>query len=170
MRPIVSVLTLLTLFFLFSANPTAAETASQKKEKNRIVVTADKLISENQGRNAEFSGNVRVTQGKTVIRANRLKVFFGSDGAGSESIEKIVARENVRIDFDDKEARSESAVYVIADRKLVLEGGNAQIKSGDNVIRGTKITLYRDEDRIQVEGGGPKRVEAVFYTQGDVLE
>lgn len=145
--------------------------ARSLSEDRKIHITADKLISDNDADYAEFIGNVRATQEDTVITADRLKIFVkknpgnkGAPGVGTESINKIIASGNVKINFDNKVAVTPQAVYNTETGVLVLSGDNSRIVSGKDSISGEKITIYRTTGRITVESGGEKRVEAVFYS------
>ncbi|MBW1745325.1 MAG: hypothetical protein JRJ25_02980 [Deltaproteobacteria bacterium] len=80
-------------------------------------------------------------------------------------MEKIVSSGNVIINFDDKVAVAEHAVYTSETGVLVLTGPNSKVTSGTNFVSGEKITFYRAEDRMTVESGIEKRVEAVFYSK-----
>ena len=142
------------------------------KENKKIYITADKLIADSEARCAEFIGNVRAVQEDTVIIADRLKIFYkkvedSNKGLTSseESIEKIVSSGNVKINFDDQVAVAQHAVYTSKTGIIVLTGPNSKITSGINFVSGEKITLYRAENRITVESGKKKRVEAVFYSE-----
>ena len=48
-------------------------------------------------------------------------------------------------------------------RVIAVMSGKAAATADYTDISGAKITLYRSQDRITVEGGGKKRVEAVFF-------
>ena len=146
-------------------------TARSLSENRKIHITADKLISDNKVDYAEFIGNVRATQEDTVITADRLKIFVrknpgntGDPGIGTESIKKIIASGNVKINFDNRVAVTPQAVYNTETGILILSGDNSKIVSGSDSISGEKITLYRTTGRITVESGEKKRVEAVFYS------
>jgi len=135
----------------------------------QMHITSDSMISNNKTNYAEFIGNVKVTQGTTVIVANRLKIFFENKldnqdnlGMNEESIKKIVANGNVTINFDNKVAVSEQAVYITQTKILVLTGANSKITSGKDSVSGEKITIYRDDGRINVESNDKEKVEAVF--------
>ncbi|MBU2521638.1 MAG: hypothetical protein KKD12_04805 [Proteobacteria bacterium] len=145
------------------------------KENKKIYITSDKMIAESEAKWAEFIGNVRAVQEDTVIIADRLKIFYkkvGNNGSISdeESIEKIVSSGNVKINFDDKVAVGQHAVYTSATGILVLTGPDSKVTSGTNSISGEKITFYRAEDRMTVESGIEKRVEAVFYSKEKEIE
>ena len=145
--------------------------ARSLSEDRKIHITADKLISDNKVDYAEFIGNVRVTQEDTVITADRLKIFVnknsdnkGASGVGTQSINKIIASGNVKINFDNKVAVTRQAVYNTETGVLILSGDNSRIISGKDSISGEKITLYRTTGRITVESSKEKRVEAVLYS------
>jgi lipopolysaccharide export system protein LptA len=166
----------LLLFFAFYAvaGDTSASGADAPEEV--IHVTSDRLYSDSSARYAEFLGNVRATQGTTVITADRLKVYYKSDlksvesqGPGEESIHKLESTGNVVIEFDNRVAKAEKAIYITESRILILTGPDASLTSGKNVITGEKITLYREDGRIQVESGDTGRVEALFYQKGKGL-
>ena len=150
--------------------PLDTDTHNLAKDQ-KIHITADKLISDNDADYAEFIGNVRATQEDTVITADRLKIFVKKNpdnkdapGVGTESINKIIASGNVKINFDNRVAVTPQAVYNIKTGILVLSGDNSRIVSGKDSISGEKITIYRTTGRITVESGSEKRVEAVFYS------
>ena len=137
----------------------------------KIHITSDRLISDTTDNYAEFIGNVRATQEKTVITADRLKIYYKrspdnkeNPTTPEESIQKIIASGNVTMEFNDKVAVAEQAVYSMETKILVLTGANTTIISGNNSISGEKITLHRADDRITVEGSDKKRVEATFYS------
>ena len=124
--------------------------ADDGKKPNKTHITADRLLVDSNAKHAEFIGTVRLTQGSTVITADRLKVFFASGpGTGEnlsstrESIKKIVAKGNVRIRLDDGVAETQQAEYLSETNTFILSGENSKVISGNNSISGSKITLYR---------------------------
>lgn len=168
------------MLLLFHPDCAFAGGKIQKQNKdegeNKIHITADRLVAEGNSNNAEFIGNVKAVQETTVITSDKLKIFYKkvSSGAkdnskGEESIKEIIASGNVKILFDDKIAETEQAVYTAENRVLVLNGPDSRITSGKNTISGSKITLFRDDGRVKVEGGANKRVEAFFEAGGKGL-
>jgi lipopolysaccharide export system protein LptA len=140
-------------------------------ENDKIRITADRLIAESETKHIEFVGNVKVTQGTSVITADRVKVFYhriSGNKAGSivgeKSIEKIIASGNINIQFENILAVSEQAVYTLDKKILVLTGPGSKISSKGNSVTGEKIILNRSNERITVEGGNQKRVEAILYS------
>jgi lipopolysaccharide export system protein LptA len=148
---------------------------SADPEAKKIHISAERLISNTADRNAEFIGNVRAKQGETLIIADRLKIFFsgGSEDESvspAQSLKKLVATGNVQIKFDNRLAVARQAVYITAQRMLILTGPGAMVTSGDNTITGETITFYRDDGRFTVEGGSHGRVNAVILPDESGLE
>lgn len=162
------------LVLLLAAAAAAAEAPRQPDliSKEPIRITADSLTADTANRTAEFSGHVEAVQGATVIRSDRLIIRYragraaeGSSAAPEGAIERIEAIGSVVIEMGNRVARSQRAVYEADDGTLVLTGPDTNVREGGNTIQGSRITLYRAEDRIKVEGEGQRRVEAVFFPQ-----
>ena len=171
----VAMITVLTIFN--AAADDKPRTLPNTAEKDKIYITANSLITESESGFAEFSGNVRAVQGKTVIIADRLKIFYRqgpkkkeNPTAAGTSIEKIVATGNVKITFDDKVAVTQQAVYLTETRVLILTGPNSKVTSNKDSISGDKITFNRVDGRIKVESGPGQRVKAVFSSGGKGLK
>lgn len=170
----------LTMFFCLMPLPCltthgVAGTDTPDPEAKKIHITAQRLISDTANNNAEFIGHVRASQGETLITADSLKIFFsGKSKAGeaspAQSLEKLVATGNVEIKFDNRLAVARQAVYITAQRMLILTGPGATVTSGDNTITGATITFYRADGRFTVEGGSNGRVKAVILPEGSGLE
>jgi len=144
------------------------------KANKKVYITSDHLLTDNAARTAEFTGNVRATQDQTVVTCRRLKVFYASEGAADQpdaaTLRKIEAYGNVVIETEDRVARTEEAHYTPADGLLVLIGEGSTVTSGENTVRGARITFNRNTDRITVERSPTQRVEAVFYSEGQGLQ
>lgn len=151
-----------------------AETAADD-DGQKIHVTAQRLVSDVNGKNAEFIGNVQARQGETEITADRLKLFFaGQSGpettSPEQSLERLVAMGNVEIKFDNRLAVARQAVYITAQRVLILSGPGATVTSGENTISGETITFYREDGRFTVDGGSDGRVTAIIVPEKAGLE
>jgi lipopolysaccharide export system protein LptA len=145
----------------------------KNSRNNQTYISADKLVTGNNTNSAEFTGNVRATQGETVITADRLKIFYIADKeknqpvTGQEAIQKIIASGTVTIRFGDVVAKTRRAVYTKQTRTIVLTGANSWIGDQKNSVAGSTITLYMDDKRISVSSGKSQRVKAVFQTAID---
>jgi lipopolysaccharide export system protein LptA len=171
----------LWLIFLFAGRPASAQSSAPQpaadKQSEKIHIVADLLTSDSETRFAEFIGNVRATQGNTVITSDRLKIFYSENPEGAKdpstaqsAIKKIVASGNVTISFDDRVATAREAVYDTQQNTLVLSGSPSTVKSGLDSIMGEKITYNRTDGRITVEKGQNSRVEAVFHSKEGGLQ
>ncbi len=142
------------------------------KPKDKIHIVADLLTSDSEAHSVEFVGNVRATQGDTVITSDRLKIFYSENtersknpSAAESAIKRIVATGNVEILFDNRIATAQEAIYDTRQNTLVLSGSPSKITSGPDSIMGEKITYNRADGRIMVEKGRGSRVEAVFHSK-----
>ena len=138
----------------------------------KIQIRSDSLVADNQSKVAEFIGNVKASQGDTVIESDRLKVYYGSGGRPSADpedlaaqVEKIVASGNVRIRFENRLAVAQEAVYNVLSQVFILSGEGTRVTSGSSYIVGKKITLRRKDGQVVVIGGKSEQVEAVFYPE-----
>lgn len=154
------------------AESQAAAHEKHGKPETAIRISADRLESDHKMRWVEFTGNVIATQDDVVVTADRMKIFYKSDGnpsmsAGAGTIEKIISQGNVKIVFDNKTktAMADKAVYLANQKVLELSGGNPRVWSGKNMVRGKKITLFQAENRSLVEGVGKDQVEAILYVK-----
>ena len=148
-----------------------ASDQSRPNADQKLHITSDSLMTDNEAKYCEFIGNVRATQGPNILTSDTLKVYFKeamhnkeNPVANEESIQKLVATGNVTINFDNKVAVAPKAVYITDTRILVLTGTDSKITSGQDSISGEKITLFRADGRINVERGAEKRVEATFFS------
>jgi lipopolysaccharide export system protein LptA len=145
--------------------------ADKGAEAERIRILADRLVTNDKESYAEFQGNVEASQGDFLIRSETLRIYYkrGAEKDPStgdeESIRKVVATGNVRIDADDKKATSDKAEYTPEDGTLILTGPDSTLVSDKNSITGSRITLHRESRQLKVEGGARQRVHAVFYTK-----
>jgi len=136
--------------------------------KEKIHVTADSLTSESNAKVAEFKGNVKVTQGNFIIISDRLKIFYKESGeekkAGTtESIDKIIAIGNVKIESEEATAFSEQAEYDTNTMIIVLSGENSRVLDKKNSVTGSRITFNRKDGLVKAIGDSKKRVNAVFF-------
>ncbi len=170
----------LFLLPLLAVLPLAAQErplATPLNSTEKINITADTLEANNKDRSFIFKGNVKVVQGETEVTSEALYIRYGDpqapqqadDTAETGKIERIEARGNVVILFDGRTAKTDKAVYRSDQEILQLIGENSTVIDGPNKIVGSKITLYRNEDRIKVESSRKNpadRVTATFFPGG----
>lgn len=161
--PFFIILLLLSVAFA-GENPLPKDAPMEK-----IHVTADSLSSDSDAKFAEFIGNVKAIQGEFIIKSDRLKIYY-KDSAESkaapgtaESIEKIVATGNVEIKSEEGVGLTQQAEYDTKTMIVVLTGENSKVFDQKNSVTGSRITLYRNDGRVKVEGDKNKKVNAVLY-------
>lgn len=157
------------LFFITRAiaNP---QIAVENNENKKIHIQADKVIADIDTGETEFLGHVKMSQGKMIVTAERMKIYYNrglldqkQDAPIKESIKKIVATGQVKINFDNLVALTEEAVYAADTGVLILSGNDSQLISGANSIAGPRFTFHRSTENIIVEGSRQNQIKAVFY-------
>lgn len=142
---------------------------SKDQAKEKIHVTADSLSSDSDAKFAEFIGNVKATQGDFVIKSDRLKIYYKDSAEGkaapgtTESIDKIVATGNVEIKSQEGTSLTQQAEYDTKTMIVVLIGENSRVFDEKNSVTGSRITIYRNDGRVKIEGDKNKKVNAVLY-------
>ena len=173
--------TLVVLFMAAASQAQERSLATPLNSTEKINITADTLEANNKDRSFLFKGNVKVVQGQTEVTSDALYIRYRApqasekeetDAAGGK-LEKIEATGNVVILFDGRTAKTDKAVYLGDQEILQLIGEKSTVIDGPNTIVGSKITLYRTEDRIKVESSrnNPSdRVTATFFPGDDKTE
>ena len=140
-----------------------------------IEILADRLVASNTQKWADFTGAVKVTQGKFTLTADSLRIYYEGDlinppknQSMRESIQKLVATGRVHIVAEQYVADADRAEYVLATDILTLTGANSKVVSGKNVLTGSKIVLKRSEGTAEVEGSASQRVKALFHQESKV--
>lgn len=172
---------LISLLLLLAAVPAgltadAVEGESTVETENIIKIQADKLEADINGDTAEFSGNVRIHRGATRITAEYLTLHYNRKGDAEEfsqvdvsALEKIEARGQVRIQHQDIQARTETAVYETRTETLTLEGGETTVTKGTYSIRGVRMVLKGSAGDMTAIGDAGTRVKAVIIADSELF-
>lgn len=127
---------------------TAAVPAAPTGEKQPTVITSDgPLEVDNKQKTAYFQDNVIVTDAQGQVHADTMRVFFTPDG---KDINEIHCKGNVKIYQEDRNSRSDEAVFYAAEQKLILTG-NPEIQQGEDLYRADKITIFTAQNRVLFE-------------------
>ena len=147
----------------------------QNRSNNTFNVSSDQMIARRDNSLVEFSGNVKVTRLDSVLTADSVIVYFDESNEDSSSdaqgaVKKIISSGDVEYVMEEKRAYADKAVYTAVDEILILTGNPARLQTGDSFVTGQKITLFRTEDRVLVEGQGNNRVQALFNPEDKPIE
>jgi lipopolysaccharide export system protein LptA len=159
-----------------------------------LHITAAHLEADQKEGIVIFSGKVKAEYGDATLYADQLQVYFQKnpeapaaaparatppakapaaqagapsplESLGSQKIDRIVARGQVRLVQEDRVASGQEAIYY-QDRDEVVLTGNPQLWRAENTLKGERIVFNLKTNRVVVESSPQKRVEAVLYSQG----
>ena len=142
---------------LVSAVGRAAFAADATDATNRTVITSKRLSFDYQSHFAVFEENVVVTDPTVKIRADKMTVAFEADNTPKW----ITAVGNVHIEQADKKATCQRAIYQVKTGRLDLTG-NPVMKRGQDLFKGTVITVWRDQDKMEGQD-----VQLIFSSGND---
>ncbi len=165
----------------------------QVKNKNpkngSVQVSTDRLEVNDKKREVTLTGKVTVRWQDMVLTCDRAKIYYkeikteqkqpeksqaaptGSDqgqnpGAGDEALShkivRIEAEGHVKMVRGDQVALSGRALYTPQPRVIILTD-SPQVWRGKDLLTGSRITVYLDQDRSVVESGPDSKVNATFY-------
>ena len=176
--PVLLVAVALMTGVALAADKSKTAAPDKETEDQPILIKADQLISNNEEKWAEFIGNVKVTQADMVIDSDKLRIYYRGELLDAEeksnekqdTLKKIVATGNVHIKTSKYTAESDNVEYDAVSMTITMIGDNSKVVSGKNSIAGSKIILYRKDNRIKVLGNQKKRVEATFFSGGSASD
>jgi lipopolysaccharide export system protein LptA len=158
------------------------DSLSFTSRKEPIHIRSRDLEFRYNERRITYRGDVVATQGETTLKSDTLTVTYEEPTAEKDpaqprpentalekgaaqskrqntsvqqQLKEIVAEGNVDITSGDRHATAKKAVFTQATRTVVLSG-NAILQEGENRVNGEKVTVYLDEKRTIVDGGGKK--------------
>jgi lipopolysaccharide export system protein LptA len=144
-----------------------------------IQIVADKLVTNQTEKFAEFMGDVRTRQGNFVITSEYLRIYYRDkpqhraklQQTGNQGlVKRVVASGNVQVLFEEYTIETQRVEYDLDTQIVVLIGENSTMTRGKNVLTGSKIIVNRRSGQIQVESSRQQRVKAVFYPEEKVAE
>lgn len=141
-------------------------------------IVSDRMVMNQKTRTVVFEGHVVVQQGNLTITGDQLTVYSvpptktqqqaaksqaqGTQLSPMDRIDRIEIDGHVKITQQGKVATAEKAIYYHNQQKIVLMG-HPHVLQGQDTITGRLITLYLQDNRSVVEGGGEEPVQAVIY-------
>jgi lipopolysaccharide export system protein LptA len=128
-----------------------------------IQVSANEIDVQPQNNFATFTGNAEVIQDGTALRAEKFKVYYQNNGAGSSGgkIEKVISEGETFYVSATEKARGDKAVFDASTNILVFSG-NVILTQGQNVLTGDELRVNtKTKQSIMKSSNG--RVKGVFF-------
>jgi lipopolysaccharide export system protein LptA len=130
------------------------------------TVKAGELVYSDENRLAHYSGGVELNRPTLKVKAGELRAFLSESRPKTEAaadtqdsrLEKAFADQNVEIvqtaPDRTRTGTSEHAEYYTSEERILLRGGQPQfVDSLRGNTRGTELTYFVNDDRLQVSGG-----------------
>jgi len=130
------------------AGMTMGRDPSPEGATNVTTVTAQRLSFDYKRYIAVFEEDVIVEDPEVRIEADKLVVIFDQ----ANEIRSATALGNVRIRNEDRVATCGKAIYIKKNGEVILTV-DPELKRGDDMVKGDKITFWLNEDRMVCEPG-----------------
>ncbi|MEC9292568.1 MAG: lipopolysaccharide transport periplasmic protein LptA [Pseudomonadota bacterium] len=149
--------TILALTLLLSL-PTTLHAEEKGLTKEKINIEADKLHVSQTYKVANFTGNVKISQGRITIGADHIKAHFDGD---ENDFRSIVAEGNVTILYDETTASGKKAIYNPTSSVITLTG-DVVLLQGQNALKGSALSYNLETGDINLKGTESGRVKGSF--------
>jgi lipopolysaccharide export system protein LptA len=133
------------------------------EKKNPIVIVSKQLEIHQKEGQAIYRGTVMGKQGDSTLYCEKLTIFFDRDG---NTIKRIVAEGKVKIETEGRIAIAGKAEFDSIERTVILTE-NPSLQEGENIIKGSKITIFLDKGRSLIESDPGQKISTVIYPKRD---
>ncbi|MDP9839378.1 lipopolysaccharide export system protein LptA [Neorhizobium huautlense] len=131
-----------------------------------IQIESDQLEIQDTEKKAYFTGNVRVVQGATTMRAGKMTVVYLGEGSsvtsGNTQIDKIFLNDTVHLTSGQQNATADQGEFVMASQTFVLTGKQVVLSDGPNVFRGCKLTVLMKTGEAKLTPCSGTRVQILL--------
>ncbi len=138
-------LPLLILPLLLFGQPITGEAQKLEFMKDRII----------------YSGNVKLTRGTAILRAQRVTILLDEEGKPL----KLVAEGDVIYEEPDRKATADYAEYDLREETILLRG-NARVEERKNILEAEEIVYDRRNETLQAKGGAG-RVRTIYIEEAE---
>lgn len=141
--------------------------------KDPIQIEADSLEVLDKDRNAVFNGNVHVVQKDTVLKTQRLRVYYegngatdlakaGAGGDKSQAIRRFEAEGKVLIIQKEQSVTGDSGWFDMRSQTAQING-HVVLAQCTNVARGDRLSIDLKTGQYKLESSG--RVQLILESQ-----
>ncbi len=138
---------MLATFFIVTT-VVAADKGAANSTNMPIDLEADSGTYDQIAGLATYTGNVKVTQGVATIWADKLTVVLKDNVAERIEATGKPVRFKYTGDKQPIEGQGKQALYKITDKTITLTG-DAMVKQGIDVVKGTQLIYHLDQEIIQ---------------------
>ncbi len=138
---------LLTSFFIATTAIAAGNKAADSTDMP-IDLEADSGTYDQIAGLATYEGNVKVTQGVSTIWADKLTIVLKDNVAQRIEATGNPVKFKYKGDKQPIDGQGKQALYEVASKTITLTG-DAIVKQGIDVVKGTKLTYHLDQEIIQ---------------------
>jgi lipopolysaccharide export system protein LptA len=149
----------------FGASPAAAPdsgpTSATLPGSDKITISGDHFVIEDDKHQATFSGNVVTVQAQVTVHSDKVVTFYGKGGAGN--ITTFQATGHVRLSTKEQTATGDLAVFDPRTHLLTLTG-NVVVTNPTGQVQSTQLVVdLKTKKSVFTSKGG--RVTGVFTSQ-----
>ena len=151
--------------------PAGAATADlfngfQAKSKDPVQVDAGVLEISEQGKQriSVFKGNVVVRRGKTVLKADMIKLYSDLKSTTAEGFTRIEATGGVFVSSGEQTVTGKTATVDMTTHTITVDGG-VVLSQGGNVITGSRLVVNLSTGQARVEQDAGKQIRGIFTPQ-----
>jgi lipopolysaccharide export system protein LptA len=157
--------------------PPGPANALQGFAQNRdqpVQIDARQLEVRDKEKKATFSGNVKVVQGDTTMRAQTLDVFYDGDGSttnaltsaqpgpgGQQRIKRLDVKGGVKVCQNDQIVTGNEGTFDMQANTVTLQG-NVVLTKEQNVLKGDRLVVDLTTGAAKIDGGKSGGVSALL--------
>lgn len=145
--------TIALLLSMLTALPAVAQTVAfggvKADTSAEVQVAADKLTVNQSTGQAEFSGNVRASQGQMILSAEKVVVQYAP--GDMQRIQSLDATGNVTLVSGPDAAEAKQAIYEVGSGNVTLIG-DVLLTQGGNVMAGERMLVNLADGTAEVTG------------------
>lgn len=131
-----------------------------------IQIESDQLEIQDTEKKAYFTGNVRVVQGATTMRAGKMTVFYLGEGSsvtsGNTKIDKILLADTVHLSSGNQNATADEGEFQMASQTFELKGKKVVLSDGPNVFTGCRLTVQMKTGAAKLSPCSSGRVQILL--------
>jgi len=150
---------------------------AEAQQYEPIQIESDKLEIHDKEHTADFTGNVKVVQGKTTLQAGHMTVYYkpkagdanapaadakaadtknasASISSGNADIDHIVVTDKVYLTSGTQTATADNGSFDMAKQLFILKGDRVVLTDGPNVFTGCQLTVHMETGQAQLESCG----------------